>query len=130
MQERGGVGHDVCSFIISLVNWIIGKLSVSLSPSLIHRNQIITTKCTWSGKGRMNTVYLKSSAYIINCVVTYPFSPFRKRMDFRTKYPHLKNTLTNVQINWLHDRNYPENKSTTLSAMLTSYMLILLFRDL
>ena len=76
---------------ISQVNWIIGELSVSLSlsPSFIHRNQLLITKCTWPGKGKNEQRVIKELSLHYR-VATYPFSPFRKRMDLQTKYPHLK----------------------------------------
>ena len=51
--REGGVGHDVCSFIISQsIGSLESFLSPSLPPSFIHTNQLITTKCTWPEKGQ------------------------------------------------------------------------------
>ena len=79
----------VPSLFLKSIGSLESFLSLSLSPSFIHRNQLLITKCTWPGKGKNEQRVIKELSLHYR-VATYPFSPFRKRMDLQTKYPHLK----------------------------------------
>ena len=79
----------VPSLFLKSIGSLESFLSLSLSPSFIHRNQLLITKCTWPGKGKNEQRVIKELS-LHHRVATYPFSPFRKRMDLQTKYPHLK----------------------------------------
>ena len=86
----------VPSLFLKSIGSLESFLSFTLPPSFIHWNQLITTctKCTWPGKGQNEHTVIKDFSFHHH-VATYPFSPFRKRMDLRTKCPHLK---TNSQM--------------------------------
>ena len=79
----------VPSLFLKSIGSLNSFLSLSLPPSFIHRNQLIIKKCTWPGKGHNEHSVIKELSLHYR-VATYPFSPFQKRMDLRTKYPHLK----------------------------------------
>ena len=111
-------------FSSQLDHWTAFCLSLSLPHSFIETNKM---HMAWK---RAEWTQCNKRAQLTLLCCNLPFLSILKKDGSSDKVPTSENTLTNVQINWLHDNNYPWNKSTTLSVMLTSHMLIWLFRDL